>query len=165
MKRSRFLVGLGLAVLVVVGASTAEAQLARQGSYSGSFGAQGVGTLHELDAGHIFFVGGFNGVFMNEESGGFLDRTQVICPGINDIVEGLSQGLQGYCIATDEDGDKAFAKWAGIDDTPNVGGGEFEWIGGTGKYEGITGSNTFHYAGIGATLAYSVTWEGEWNLP
>ena len=72
MKRSRFLVVLGLAVLVVVGVSTAEAQLARQGSYSGSFGAQGVGTLHELDAGHIFFVGGFNGVFMNEESGGFL---------------------------------------------------------------------------------------------
>ena len=43
--------------------------------------------------------------------------------------------------------------------------GGFEWTGGTGKYEGITGGNTFHYAGIGATLAYSVTWEGEWELP
>jgi len=121
MKRSRFLVVLGIAFLVVVGASTTEAQLPKQGSYSGSFGAQGVGTLHEFEAGHIFFVGGFNGVFMNDESGGFLDRTQVICPGINDIVDGLSQGLQGYCIATDEDGDKAFFKWTGIDDTPNVG--------------------------------------------
>jgi len=165
MTRRRLSAWFALAFLVIVGVSTADAQLPKQGSYSGTFGAQGEGTLHELGPGHIFFVGGFNGVFMNEESGGFLDRTQVICPGINDIVDGLSQGLQGYCIATDEDGDKAFAKWAGIDDTPNVGGGDFEWIGGTGKYEGITGSNRFHYAGIGTTLAYSVTWEGEWELP
>ena len=151
--------------LLLIGAETAEAQLAKQGSYRGSFGAQGAGTLHELEEGHIFFVGGFNGVFLSDNSGGFLDRTQVLCPGVNDIVNGLSQGLHGYCIITDEDGDKAFAKWSGVDETPGVGGGPFEWTGGTGKYAGITGDNTFQYALIGDTLAYSVVWEGEWQLP
>ena len=151
--------------LFLIGAETAEAQLAKQGSYRGSFGAQGAGTLHELEEGHIFFVGGFNGVLLNDNSGGFLDRTQVLCPGVNDIVNGLSQGLHGYCIITDEDGDKAFAKWSGVDETPGVGGGPFEWTGGTGKYAGITGDNTFQYALIGDTLAYSVVWEGEWQLP
>ena len=66
--------------LLLIGAETAEAQLAKEGSYRGSFGAQGAGALHELEEGHIFFVGGFNGVFLNDNSGGFLDRTQVLCP-------------------------------------------------------------------------------------
>ena len=60
---------------------------------------------------------------------------------------------------------KAFAKWSGVDETPGVGGGPFEWTGGTGKYAGISGDNTFRYALIGDTLAYSGVWEGEWQLP
>ena len=165
MRRKAFLGVIVLVSLVFVGVTAPEAQLPKQGTYRGSFGAQGAGTMHELEEGHIFFVGGFNGVFINDATDGFIDKTQVICPGVNDIVDGLSQGLHGYCIVTDEDGDKAFAKWSGVDDTPNVGGGEFQWIGGTGKYTGITGNNTFRYAGIGDTLAYSVIWEGEWQLP
>jgi hypothetical protein len=37
--------------------------------------------------------------------------------------------------------------------------------GGTGKFTGIQGNNTFHVTAIGKTLASSIVWEGEWRLP
>ena len=81
MRRKAFLGAIGLVALLFVWVTTAGAQLPKQGTYRGSFGAQGAGTMHELEEGHIFFVGGFNGVFMNDTTDGFIDRTQVICPG------------------------------------------------------------------------------------
>ena len=71
----------------------------------------------------------------------------------------------GYCIITDKDGDKAFLTWKGKDTSPNVGGGDFQWTGGTGKYSGLKGNNTYRYTVISTTPAAWVIWEGEWQLP
>jgi hypothetical protein len=159
---------LTFAIVLALGA-TAEAQglkdFPKDGTYRGKFGVQGYGTINELEKGHIFFVGGFKGVFFNDIAGGFMDRTSVDCPGVNDIVNGVSLGNNGYCIVTDKDGDKAFAVWKGKDMTSNVGGGDFQWTGGTGKFAGIKGNNTYQYTGIGNTMGYAVLWEGEWHLP
>ena len=165
MKSKALLAALGAVTLVLAACMTAEAQLPKQGEYRGTLGARGAGTIHELEKGHIFFVGGFSGVFFNDVANGFIDRTSVECPGVNDIVDGLSIGNHGYCIVTDKDGDKAFVVWKGEDTRPNVGGGDFQWTGGTGKYSGIKGNNTYRYTGIGQTPAYSVVWEGNWRLP
>ncbi len=153
-----------LALVLAVGVS-AEAQLPKHGTYRGTLGARATGTTHEIDKGHVFFVGAFSGVFFNDVANGFMDKSSVECPGVNDIVNGLSIGNHGYCIVTDKDGDKAFAVWKGKDTSPNVGGGDFQWTGGTGKYSGIKGNNTYRYTGIGNTPAYSVAWEGEWQVP
>ena len=155
----------GALTFVLAVGMTAEAQLAKQGKYRGMFGARGVGTLHEIEKGHVFFVGAFSGVFFNDVANGFIDKSSVECPGVNDIVNGLSMANHGYCIITDKDGDKAFLVWKGKDTSPNVGGGDFQWTGGTGKYNGIKGNNTYQYTGIGTTPAYSVVWEGEWQVP
>jgi hypothetical protein len=165
MKRKAVLGVLGALTLVLVVSATAEAQLPKQGKYRGTLGARAVGTTHEIEKGHVFFVGAFSGVFFNDVANGFLDKSLVECPGVNDIVNGLSIGNHGYCTVTDKDGDKAFAVWKGKDTSPNVGGGDFQWTGGTGKYSGIKGNNTYRYAGIGNTPAYSVVWEGGWQLP
>ena len=53
----------------------------------------------------------------------------------------------------------------GGDTRPNVGGGDFQWTGGTGKFAGIKGNNTYRYTGIADTPGYSVVWEGKWQLP
>ncbi len=104
-------------------------------------------------------------MFFNDVANGFMDKSSVECPGVNDIVNGLSSGNHGYCIVTDKDGDKSFQVWKGKDTSPNVGAGDFQWTGGTGKYSGITGNGTYRYTGIGTTPAYSVVWEGAWQLP
>lgn len=165
MNRNTPLRVLGALTLVLGVGVTAEAQLAKQGTYRGMLGARAVGTVHEIDKGHVFFVGAFSGVFFNDVANGFLDKSSVECPGVNDIVNGLSMGNHGYCIVTDKDGDKAFQVWKGKDTSPNVGAGDFQWTGGTGKYSGIKGNGTYRYTGIGTTSTYSVVWEGAWQLP
>jgi len=165
MKSKTLLVALGAVVLILLVGVGAEAQLPKQGKYRGMFSAWGVGAVHEIEKGHVFFLGEFDGVFFNDVANGFIDKTAVKCPGANDIVEGLSMGNHGYCVVTDKDGDKAFAVWKGRDTRPNVGGGDFQWTGGTGKFAGIKGNNTYRYTGIADTPGYSVVWEGKWQLP
>ncbi len=162
-KRTFLLIAAGVVVLLL--GTSAEAQPAKQGKYRGTFGNWGVGTVHELEKGHVFFVGEFSGVFFNDVANGFIDKTSVSCPGVNDLVNGVSLANSGYCIVTDKDGDKAYLVWKGKGTGPNVGGGDFQWTGGTGKYAGIKGNNTYRYTGIGDTPRGWVIWEGEYQLP
>ena len=165
MKTKQLFRVLGVLTLVSVLGGNAEAQLTKQGKFRGMFGARGAGTTHEIEKGHVFFVGAFSGVFFNDVANGFMDKSSVECPGVNDIVNGLSIANHGYCIVTDKDGDKAFQVWKGQDTSPNVGAGDFQWTGGTGKYSGIKGNGTYRYTGISNTPGYSVVWEGQWQLP
>ena len=165
MNRKALMRVLGALTLVLAVGVPAEAQLAKHGTYRGTIGVRAVGTANELERGHVFFVGAFNGVFLNDVANGFMDKTSVECPGVNDLVNGVSTGAHGYCIVTDKDGDKAFLVWKGRDTSQGVGGGDFQWTGGTGKYAGIRGNNTWHSALIGSTPAFTVGWEGEWQLP
>src|SRR5215472_12823280 len=137
--------GLVLATVLLVSATvlgaTAEAQqLPKSGKYTGKFGAEGVGQTYELEKGHVFFVGMYHGVFFNDVADGFLDKTEVTCPGTNDIVDGVSRASHGYCIMTDKEGDKAFLVWQGKGTAPGTGEGTFQWTGGTGKFAGIQGN-------------------------
>ena len=153
-----------IAILLFLGAST-EAQLPKQGRYSGKFGWWATGTAHEVEKNHIFWVGEFNGTFFNNAGSGFLDRSSVICPGVNDIRDGVSLAYHGYCVVTDRDGDRAVLAWSGGQTPAGKFGGEFQWTGGTGKYAGITGKNTFlGFANLPTSQGYAL-WEGEWQLP
>jgi len=129
-------------VLMLCFGARAEAQMAKQGTYTARFGWSAIGKTIELEKDHMIFVGEYSGVVFNDAGSGFMHGTSWVCPGLNDFVHGLSTAAQGYCVATDKDGDKAFVTWKGHKATePNKGGGEFQWTGGTGKYTGITGNN------------------------
>lgn len=156
---------LGVITLALALSPIAQGQDAREGTFKGNFGVRFSGTVTEIEEGHVFYAGAFAGVFFNDVAGGFIDKSSVECPGINDVVNGLAAVNHGYCIVTDKDGDKAFLKWKGKDSSPGVGGGDQHWIGGTGKYTGLTGKTTYRYAAIGDAPAFSVVWEGEWKLP
>jgi hypothetical protein len=151
-------------VVLFLGAS-AEAQLPKQGTYTGKFGYWGVGTVHQLEKDHVFFVGQFTGVFYNDSPGGFIDKTSVACPGWGDLLNGIEKAAGGYCIVTDADGDKAFLVWKGKGTEPGKGGGDFQWTGGTGKFRGISGNNMYQFQAIGQTDQGSVVWKGEWRVP
>ena len=162
----RLILTVALLVSTTVLGATAEAQqLPKSGKYSGKFGAQGAGQTYELEKAHVFFVGMYHGVFFNDVADGFLDKTEVTCPIAVDIVDGVNGGSHGHCIVTDKDGDKAFLVWQGKDTAPGTGGGPFKWTGGTGKYTGLQGNNTFRYNAIGKTPSFVGVWEGEWRLP
>jgi hypothetical protein len=149
----------------LLGATADAQQLAKGGKYTGKFGSQAVFQPYELEKGHVFLVGMVHGVFFNDVADGFLDKTEVTCPITDDIVDGVSIAEHGYCIITDKDGDKAFSVFQGKGTAPGSIGGTFKWTGGTGKFSGIQGNNTYRVTVIGKTTAAWVAWEGEWRMP
>jgi len=150
--------------LFVVAAS-AEAQLPKRGTYSAHFGYHTVVKGSEIDKDHYFATGETIGTIFNDTGRGFLHAAAVVCPLANDRAKGVSN-VHGYCIVTDSDGDKAFMAWKCR--SPQLGArceGEFQWIGGTGKFMGLTGNNTFNGGGVPKTVSGYALWKGEWQLP
>ena len=115
--------------------------------FTGEFGWSGVGKVYQLEKGHVYWVGEFSGTFFNDKGKGSLfHRAGVKCPAFNNLDFNAKKGnAGGYCVITDTDGDQAYLSWRNEGDTvsPLSLPGTFEWTGGTGKYKGISGNNTF----------------------
>ncbi len=111
---------------------------------TGQFGYFGVGKATELEKGHLYWVGEFGGVFFNDKGKESLfDHAGVKCPAFNDIDLNKKKGkAAGYCIISDPAGDQAYLTWHCEGDTVTC-SGPFEYTGGTGKYQNISGGNTF----------------------
>jgi hypothetical protein len=137
--------------------------LEKEGKYSSKFGWYSKGQTFEVGPDHVFFVGEFSGTNFNDKGKGFMDKVSVVCPGVMDNNRDAPHA-HGHCVVTDDDGDKAYLVWKCTG--AKLCKGDFQWTGGTGKYEGISGNNSF-YAGVGiggTTQGYSI-WAGEWKLP
>jgi hypothetical protein len=153
--------------LALLAAPAMAQQSAKSGKYTGKFTGHlpgGVEQIYELEKGHVFILGPRHGVFLNDVADGFLDKTEVVCPRVIDVV-GAVVSAHGYCIMTDKDGDKAFSAWELKGTGPGTAWGTFKWTGGTGKYSGLQGNNTFRGTLIGKTAAEVIVWEGDWRLP
>ena len=149
---------------VLAFASTAQAQIAKSGTYSAWFGWHSVGTLTDLGKGVMQWHGEFDGALRNDSGSGFLHDAAVICPGATLIV-GDHAYYRGHCIITDKDGDRATLVWLCDAKLGERCDGPMEWVGGTGKYVGIKGNNTFNGGFIGAGPQGYSLWKGDWRLP
>ncbi len=123
---------------------------------TGEFGWFGVGKAHQIEKGHFYWVGEFSGTFFNDKGQGSLfHRAGVKCPAWYDADFNNKKGkASGYCIISDLDGDQAYSTWQS-EGNPEPGGrspGTYEFVGGTGKYKGISDSGTF----VGVT---QVNWQ------
>ena len=154
---------VAIAAVVLFLGTDAEAQLAKQGTYTARFGWYSVGKTFEIEKDHVFFVGEFSGALFNEAGQGFLHQAAVSCPGVNDVNKGASSA-HGYCVCTDQDGDKAFLVWKCKGSATRC-EGDFQWTGGTGKYTGLKGDNTFTGFLLLPTPSGHSTWKGAWALP
>lgn len=66
----------------------------------------------------------------------------------------------GYCAGLDRDADMYWISyWNGPD------GGEWHLLGGTGKFEGISGGGTSETLAAHADGSFSIRWEGTWTTP
>jgi hypothetical protein len=118
-----------------------------QEKVTGEFGWFGAGKAYEIDKGHFYWVGEFSGTFFNDKGpGSMFHRAGVKCPAYYDAdFNNKKSKAGGYCIITDLDGDQAYLSWqnAGTPGPGAQGPGTFQYTGGTGKYKGLTGNNTF----------------------
>jgi len=111
---------------------------------TGQFGWFGVGKAQQIEKGHIFWVGEFSGTFANDKGKGSpLDQTGWKCPAFQDLDLNQKKGkAAGYCLVSGHGGDQAYLSWR-CEGDPQTCHGTFEYTGGTGKFQGISGSNTF----------------------
>jgi hypothetical protein len=140
-RRSKYAVAAGLAL----GCGLCTAAYAEDWKVTGEFGWFGVGKPQQLEKGHVFWVGEFSGTFFNDKGQGSpLHLSGWRCPGSNDVdFNSKKNKAAGTCVFSEPGGtDQAYATWRCEGDTETC-RGTFEYTGGTGKYQGISGSNTF----------------------
>lgn len=142
------------------------ADLPKKGKFSGNFGWYATGKSHEIEQNHLYWVGEFAGTFFNDDGKGFMHQSSIVCPGTNDIrLDGSLGGAHGNCIVTDREGNKAFLTWKCSGPFPGPCNGEFQWIGGTGKFTGIRGNSKFYAVTIAPTSSGYSVWNASWELP
>ena len=111
-------------------------------------------------ANHMVYVTEFDGAVYNADGKPFLDKARYQVVSVVDT--GVIRG--GYKTFTEADGSKVFAKYTVTEfKLPEV-NGTFEFTGGTGKYQGITGNGTFHYVRVSDKAAWDEL-VGEYKIP
>ena len=111
-------------------------------------------------ANHTVAATEFDGAVFNDEGKPFLDRARYQVVAVNDA--GVLR--VGYNTFTDADGAKVFAKYSVTESKPPEHHGTLEFTGGTGKYEGITGSGTFRLIYISDRVGWSEL-SAEYTIP
>jgi hypothetical protein len=143
--------------------SSAAADPPKSGKYSGHYGWTFVGQVQKLGADRTVYAGVVPGVMFNNEGKGFMHKSRVDCTLYNDVNKGRANAT-GTCVVTDAAGDKIFVEWKCAGVMPACPGTE-RFVGGTGKYKGITGEQKFQGNFIGDTGAGWSDWSGEYNIP
>ena len=105
---------------------------------------EGVGQVYEIAPGRALFVGGFAGTIFVEDAVGALNAGKIVCPGSLEIeLEGGQQTGSGHCIITAAQGERIFARWD-CEGVHTIGcRGNFELVGGTDQFSGISGESEF----------------------
>jgi len=131
---------LAISSLVLL-CGTAQAQ---DWKVTGVFAWLGVGKTFQIEKGHSYWVGEFSGTFINDKgAGSVFHGAGMKCPGFNDLnFNDKKATAGGYCVITDAEGDQAYVLWQGMGDTTSS-KGTFMYTGGTGKYKGISGNNSW----------------------
>jgi hypothetical protein len=139
------------------------ADLSKSGKYSGHYGWAFTGQVQKLGEDRVVYAGTLPGVMFNNEGKGFMHKARVDCTLFNDVNKGRANA-NGTCVVTDADGDKVFVEWRCAGVMPACPGTE-RFVGGTGKYTGISGDQKFQGNFIGDTGAGWSDWSGEYKLP
>ena len=111
---------------------------------SGKFNAAGAGSwsINAMDAGNgnmsITYDG--NAGLMDKEPGSIFDKSTMHCIGGLTLVAGKFDDETGMCTFYLMDGEKVYMNYKGKGTGGQGGTGTFVIVGGTGKYENISGS-------------------------
>ena len=138
MRILRYSWRVGLALTLLGAAPSLQAQTK---SLEAIIPWEGEGRVFQVEPNTMLFLGAFEGIMYAETSEGDLDEAFVMCPlsQTMDTRSGATSG-SGYCAITVTGADTVYAEWtcAGL-----VGGcqGDFTLTGGTGRFQGITGSS------------------------
>jgi hypothetical protein len=136
--------GLSLVLIALVLAISSMPVAAEEGTVKATAAWQGQGRLFQVQEKLALFVGAFEGIMFVETQKGDLDAAKLLCPGLLEInLESGAQSGEGRCLLTGRSGDRVYAVWNCAGEHSDGCTGTFTLNGGTGKFQGITGSSKF----------------------
>jgi hypothetical protein len=130
------LVALSLCACALIAGSTAAAQPVKQGEENITQVYTYVDKVMKQGDRSVIFRE-LSGVSRNDKGSGMLHNLGLRCWGFIDVVED-KPSTTGRCVEVDADGDQVFATYVN-----KAGVGSHTLVGGTGKYAGISGEQTF----------------------
>ena len=167
MKKIILASALSLVLLVVFGLE-ANAQMAKEGTFSGK--AVLSATIRTLAMGEERLQLNYDctGAFLNDANEGFLHKTSFHMLGALHAVKGVMENDHSFIMFSDKDGDKLYLTHEGtgsLDTAERI----WKWVGGTGKYTGIQGGGGWYWVGtphvVDGTLQGILEIKGHYKLP
>ena len=132
-----------LVAVSMLGAGVLSGQ-AEEGTVKATSAWQGQGQFFTVKEQQALFVGSFSGVMFVEAKQGALDAAKIVCPGLVEVhrSDGTQNG-EGSCIITACDGVRVYARWHCVGEHLAGCTGAFTLLGGTGRFERMTGQGEF----------------------
>ena len=167
MKKALIMLILTLFLLATVGNVLGE-ELAKEGSESGRNYATGTTKVIPMGEERIQLNYEGSGIYISDTENGLLHNASIHFLGAFHAVKGAFEESGGM-VLTAPDGDKAFVTYKGSGNLGKDAKGTYTYVGGTGKYTGITGGGEFtrsilQYASKGVWAAITL-FKGNWKLP
>ena len=154
-----FLILAGTMVLLL---SLTTGSPAQERSHSGDFAFMTTASEEmPLSDGQVLMRVVQSGMVFADDPASPIDRTATTCTGSTVMdATGRATVVSGHCDGVDADGD-VWTIWYGGDED----GGDWGYMGGTGKFEGIKGGGTFSAESQWADGRGINSWEGKYTLP
>ncbi len=154
-----FLILAGTMVLLL---SLTTGSPAQERSHSGDFAFMTTASEEmPLSDGQVLMRVVQSGMVFADDPASPLDRTATTCTGSTVMdATGRATVVSGHCDGVDADGD-VWTIWYGGDED----GGDWGYMGGTGKFEGIEGGGTFSAESQWSDGRGINSWEGKYTLP
>jgi hypothetical protein len=154
-----FLILAGTMVLLL---SLTTGSPAQERSHSGDFAFMTTASEEmPLSDGQVLMRVVQSGMVFADDPASPIDRTATTCTGSTVMdATGRATVVSGHCDGVDADGD-VWTIWYGGDED----GGDWGYMGGTGKFEGIEGGGTFSAESQWSDGRGINSWEGKYTLP
>jgi len=113
---------------------------------------EGAGRVFLIGPDKLKFLGAFEGIMYIKDAKGALDAAVFVCPAVQEIdAKNNTTTINGNCTIQTENGDLVFAELS-LAGVIGASQGKFTITGGTGSFEGITGSGDMYArTSVGAT--------------
>ena len=159
-----FLVTLSL----TMAATSAFSEMAKEGSYSGKNYSTGTSKAIPMGEERLHLAIEGSGIYVSDDEDGFLNNASIHFLGTLHAVKGVFEE-SGFMVFNVPDGDKVYATWKGTGNLGKDAKGTYTYVGGTGKYTGITGGGEFTRSNLqpaskGVWAAITL-FKGNWKLP
>jgi hypothetical protein len=136
-----------VAAIIASSSSAMAADLAKSGAFEGRYYSHNVQKIEDLETagGMKSYISESFAFHSGNQRGGLLDGTTERCVAFGRYSEGSGEVKEvGRCTSTDADGDKIFEEYiVELSGPKDTNPGKAKFLGGTGKYKGLTANLTF----------------------